>query len=154
FPQFGKARSRPLFVYCAAGLKKPVEALAREYQEAHGVEIQLQYGGSNTLLASMEVSDRGDLYIPAADSYVQAASEKDLIHEVIPLAHMKPVLAVRKGNPKKILSLDDLVKRQLRVAQANPQAAAVGKLAQESLTRARLWMAFEKCIVVTKPTVN
>jgi molybdenum ABC transporter molybdate-binding protein len=154
FPGFGKARPRGLFVYCAAGLKKPVEAVAREYQEAYGVEIQLQYGGSNTLLTNLEVSDRGDLYIPADDSYVRRAGDKGLIQEVIPLAHMKPVLAVRKRNPKKVLSLDDLIQRKLRVVQANPQAAAVGKFAQEALTRAGSWKDFEKCIVVTKPTVN
>ena len=41
-----------LVVYCAAGLKIPVEAVARDYELAYGVEVQLQFGGSNTLLAS------------------------------------------------------------------------------------------------------
>ena len=33
--------------------------------------VQIQYGGSQTLLAGIEVTRRGDLYIPADDSYVQ-----------------------------------------------------------------------------------
>src|SRR5258708_7265595 len=37
-----------LIVYCAAGIKAPVEAVAREYETLRGVPIQLQYGGSQT----------------------------------------------------------------------------------------------------------
>jgi molybdenum ABC transporter molybdate-binding protein len=149
-----RPRGKPLVVFCAAGLKAPVEAVAREYQERFGVEVQLQYGGSNTLLAALAVSDRGDVYIPADDSYVLAARDRGLIAEVLPLATQRPVLAVRKGNPKNITSLDELCARGLRVAQANPEAAAVGKLARDALTRAGKWDAFAQRIVVTKPTVN
>ncbi len=68
-----RASETSLVVYCAAGLKVPVEKAAREYEEAYGVEVQLQYGGSNTLLASLQVSDRADLYVPAEDAYVESA---------------------------------------------------------------------------------
>jgi molybdate transport system substrate-binding protein len=146
--------SRPLVVFCAAGLKPPVEAAARLYQERYGVEVQLQYGGSNTLLATLQVSDRADLYLPADDSYVATAREKGLIDEAVPLARMRPVVAVRKGNPKQIRSLDDLLSRDLRVAQANPEAAAVGRVAKAALTPKGKWDALERRVVVTKPTVN
>ena len=36
----------PLVVYCAAGLKVPVEAAASEYEREYGVPVQLQFGGS------------------------------------------------------------------------------------------------------------
>jgi molybdate transport system substrate-binding protein len=145
---------RPLLVYCAAGLKPPVEAIAREYEEAYGVEIQLQYGGSNTLLAALQVSGRGDLYLPADGAYVESAREKGLIREVIPLAHMKPVLAVRRGNPKKVRSFDDLLERNLRISQANPEAAAIGRLSREVLVKKGVWKQFQRLVVVTKPTVS
>src|SRR5262249_50077510 len=106
--------SRPLLLYCAAGIKAPVQAAPREYQHRYGVEVQLQYGGSNTLLAAIEVSRRGDLYLPADDSYIDTARDKGLLAEVLPLARMRPVLAVRQGNPKRVRSLDDLLKRDLR----------------------------------------
>jgi molybdenum ABC transporter molybdate-binding protein len=154
FPWSGRGKAKPLMVYCAAGLKPPVEAVAREYRERYGVEIHLQYGGSNTLLAALQVSDRGDLYIPADDSYVRTARDKGLVREVLPLARMSPVLAVRQGNPKKITSLDEIPKRHLRVAQANPEAAAVGKLAREVLTRTGQWQKLQKARLVSKPTVS
>ncbi len=149
-----KDPSRPLVVFCAAGLRAPVEAAARGYREAYGVEVQLQYGASNTHLAAIQATGIGDLYLPADDSYARAASEKGLLAEVLPLARMKPVLAVRKGNPKQVRSLDDLLARDLHVAQANPEAAAIGKVSREALRRSGQWKALERRTAVTKPTVT
>ena len=67
---------------------------------------------------------------------------------------MTPVLAVHKGNPKNLHSLDDLMRDGVRIAQANPEAAAVGKVTKAALTKAGRWADLEKNIVVTKPTVN
>jgi molybdenum ABC transporter molybdate-binding protein len=145
---------RPLLVYCAAGVRPPVEAAARDYREAYGVEVQLQHGGSQTLLANIEAAGRGDLYPPGDDSYLQTARAKGLVREILPLARMTPVLAVHKGNPKNLHSLDDLKGEGVRVAQANPDAAAVGRLTAESLKKAGRWADVGKHIVVTKPTVN
>src|SRR5262249_45666491 len=114
----------------------------------------LQYGGSQTLLANMEVSHLGDLYIPADDYYIQLAREKKLVAEAIPLANMTPVIAVPKGNPKKIASLDDLLAGNLRISQANPDAAAVGKLTRDALQASGQWDALKKRTLVFKLTVN
>src|SRR4051794_18444080 len=77
-----------LVVFCAAGLKAPVSRIAREYEEKFGVEVRLQYGGSNTLLSSMQVSPLADVYIPADDSYVALARDKGLVAEALPMASM------------------------------------------------------------------
>ncbi|MFO0929016.1 MAG: molybdate ABC transporter substrate-binding protein [Gemmataceae bacterium] len=148
------AAARPLIVLCAASLKAPVEAIAREYGDRYGVEVQLQFGASNTLLATLEVSDRPDLYLPADDSYITTARDKNLVAEVVPLARQRPVLAVPRGNPKAVRGLDDVVRRNLRIAQANPEAAAVGRLVRQVLQRNGRWDAFSQRIVVTKPTVT
>ncbi|HBI44588.1 MAG TPA: molybdate ABC transporter substrate-binding protein [Planctomycetales bacterium] len=150
----GSAAKRPLLLYCAAGIRPPVEAAAQDYQREYGVEVQLQYGGSQTLLASIEASKRGDLYLPADESYLEIARTKGLVKEMLPLARMTPVLAVHKGNPKSLLSLDDLKRDGVRIAQANAEAAAVGKITMAALMKAGRWTELEKHIVVTKPTVN
>jgi molybdate transport system substrate-binding protein len=146
--------ARPLIVYCAAGIKAPVEAVAREYEEKYGVPVQLQYGGSQTLLANVEVSGRGDLYLPADDSYLQLARKKDLIAESLPLARMTAVLVVPKGNPKRIRTFQDILDGDTRLSQANPDAAAIGKLTREALRKIGRWDALQKRVVVSKPTVN
>lgn len=144
----------PLVLYCAAGIKAPVEAVAKEYEQAYGVQVQLQYGGSQTLLANIEVSKHGDLYLPADDSYIELARRKELLAEVLPLARMKAVVAVRQGNPRNIAVLADLLRKDVRLAQANPEAAAIGKLAREAFLKSGHWDALEKRTLVFKPTVN
>src|SRR5262249_52627624 len=55
---------------------------------------------------------------------------------------------------KGIASLDDLLQKEVRIAQANPDAAAVGKLTREALTRSGHWEALHKRTLVYKGTVN
>ena len=53
--------ARELFVYCAAGMRVPVEKIAAQYEREYGVRVQLQYSGSNTLLSQIEVGRVGEL---------------------------------------------------------------------------------------------
>ena len=64
-----------LTVYCAAGLKKPVEAIAAAYREELGIQVNLQYGGTGTLLSQIEVAKRGDLFIAADDGSLADAGK-------------------------------------------------------------------------------
>jgi molybdate transport system substrate-binding protein len=146
--------TQPLIVYCAAGIKTPVEAIAQEYERQYSVPVQLHYGGSQTLLAKIELKDDGDLYLPGDDSYLHLARKKDLLAEILPLARMTPVLAVRKGNPKHLHTLQDILNGDTRLSQANPDAAAVGKLTREALQKSGQWEAWRKHVVVSKTTVN
>ena len=145
---------QPLIVYCAAGIKPPMEAAARAYEAAYGVRIQLQYGGSGTLLSNLRVSRQGDLFLAADDSYLHIARTNHLLDEVIPLARIKPVIGVRKGNPKKIADLSDLLRKDVGLAQANPDVAAIGKVTRDLLRKSGEWPALEKHTRVFKTTVN
>jgi molybdenum ABC transporter molybdate-binding protein len=140
----------PILVYCAAGLRAPVEAAAKAY----GGKVQLQYGGSNTILANAEVSGKGDLFIAADDSYLTLAREKGLAAESLPLARQSPVLAVAKGNPKNIRAIADLLRSEVKIVQANPDAAAIGKLVRGKLEKIGHWAALKEKTLVFKPTVN
>src|SRR5262245_30674282 len=143
-----------LVVYCAAGLRAPVEEIATQYQATYGVPVQLQYGGSQTLLAGIEVSRRGELYLPADDSYLKAARDKGLIDETIPLARMMPVVVVRRSNPRNVKRLDDLLRSDVRVAQGNPDATAIGSLTRNALRQSGHWEALNSRTAVFKMTVN
>jgi molybdenum ABC transporter molybdate-binding protein len=153
-PKGAAATKKPLIVYCAAGIKPPVEAVAKEYGQQFGIPIQLQYGASQSLLTNAQTSKTGDLYLPADESYIELAKQKGLTAEAIPLARMTVVLAVARNNPKGIASIADLLKPDVRVAQANPDAAAVGKATREALAKTNQWEALSKHTLVFKGTVN
>lgn len=141
-----------LTVYCAAGLKKPVEAIAKQFQAEQGVEVQLQFGGTGTLLSQIRVAKQGDIFIAADDGSLNDAKKFDVIREVFPLVHQHPVIAVAAGNPKKILALDDLLRADVRVALANPEAASISKVAKVVL--GDKWEPLTKRAAVMKPTVT
>jgi len=124
-----------LVVYCAAGLKPPVEAVVQAYEKESGARVQLQYGGSGTLLSNLRVARRGDLFIAADQSYLDLGRSNQVVAEILPIGMMRAVAAVRRGNPKHIAALADLVREDVRIALANPDAAAVGKLTRELLER-------------------
>jgi molybdenum ABC transporter molybdate-binding protein len=141
-----------LVVYCAAGLKKPVEEAARQYESEFGVQVELQYGGSGTLLSQIRVAKRGDVFIAADDGLLADARKLEVIREVLPLAVQHPVIAVAKGNPKGIKTLDDLMKAEIRVALPNPEAASAGKVSKALL--GSKWEALADKASVMKPTVT
>lgn len=147
----------PLVFYCAAGIKPPVEKVVEEYTAEFGVPIRLQYGGSGTLLSNLRVARLGDLYVAGDASFIEVAREQGLVAEAIPLAHIRPVIAVAKANPKKIRTPKDLIRPDVRTALGNPEAASVGKQTRSALKKAGLWDELAKAVRtrgVYKPTVN
>ena len=151
-----RTASRPgttsLTVYCAAGLKKTVEAIAQQYQRESGTEVRLQYGGTGTLLSQLRVAKMGDIFIAADDGVVADAKKDGLIHEVLPLAKQKPVIGVRTGNPKNIHTIADLLRDDVKVALANPDAASISRVARKAL--GDTWPKLAAHAVVMKPTVT
>jgi molybdate transport system substrate-binding protein len=148
--------STELVVYCAAAMRGPLEEIAKAYQGEVGTPVRLVYGGSNTLVSQIEVSQRGDLFVAADESYTELARSKNLIKEVLPVAAMRPVIVVAQGNPKQIKRLDDLVRDDVRLALGNPDQAAIGKVSKQLLEAAGLWPQVEERVRaagVFKPTV-
>ncbi len=144
----------PLVLYCAAGIKPPIEKLAKEYESKFGVQIEIQYGGSGTLLSGLRITNTGDLYIAADESYTQEASKLGLIAETQPLATLTPVIAVKKGNPKSITSIDDFLKQDVSFSLGNPEAASIGKYTKQILEQHARWEPIREAVTVLKPTVS
>tara|TARA_R110002096_G_scaffold376724_9_gene570515 strand:- start:12916 stop:13749 length:834 start_codon:yes stop_codon:yes gene_type:complete len=141
-----------LMVFCAAGIQKPAVAIAHQYLEEYGVEVQLQFGGTGTLLSQVQISNQGDLFIAADDSAVQSARDSGAVVEVIPLARQYPVMAVASGNPKGVATLHDLLREDIRVAVGNPEATSIGKATKRGLGDE--WAALAGKVAVMKPTVT
>jgi molybdate transport system substrate-binding protein len=146
------ASGKSLTVYCAAGLKKPVEAIAAQYEKETGTSISLQFGGTGTLLTQLRLANRGDLFLAADDGSLADARKLGVTREVLPLVIQHPAIAVAKGNPKNIRTLADLEKPEIRLALPNPEAASIGKVVKK-LLGAR-WEVLAAKAAVMKPTVT
>ena len=66
----GPSAGPPLRIYCAAGLRLPVEAIAKEYEAAYGTQVQTVFGGSGALVADIRAAGGGDLFIAADRQYI------------------------------------------------------------------------------------
>jgi len=153
-PAAGTTPREHLLLYCAAGIRDPIQSIIADYAKEYGVTVDVQYGGSGTLLSNLQVARRGDLYLAADAKHMEEASTRGLVHETIPLASQHLVLAVKRGNPAGVHTLTDLVRPGLRVAYANPEVAAAGKAIRAVLEKANLWEQAHAQAAVFKPTVN
>lgn len=143
---------RAITIFCAAGLKKPVDAIATQYQEETGIEVRLQYGGTGTLLSQLQVARQGDLFLAADDGALADAKKLGVVQDEFKLVQQRPVLAVAEGNPKQLHSLTAIKQDGVKLALANPEAASIGRVTKKLLGPD--WDALAAHATVMKPTVT
>lgn len=147
-PLGNAANADILEIHCAAGVYAPVQAIADAYEEEFGVRAQIVKGGSSTLLSSLEITKRGDIYIAGDDHFIDLAKDKGLLAETMPITIMEMVVAVPAGNPKNINTIDDLVRDDVNLyrlagrdggGQSHPGGlAASGHLGESARSRTTL----------------
>jgi molybdate transport system substrate-binding protein len=144
-----------LSVFAAAGAKPALDEAARQFQEEHGTEIEVSYGGGGEVLTRMVSAETGDIYIAPEQKFMKIAVEQGAVEPATmkSLAYMVPVLAVQKGNPKQITTLTDLARPGIRVAIARAEATLAGEYALEIFEKAGLAKGIAKNIVTeaTRP---
>jgi len=135
-----------LEVPCGAGLQPAMDEIGQVYFQRTGVRVDLSYAGAGMLLSTLMTARRGDLYIPGEAYYVDQAAKHGFIADQRLLCYMTPVIAVRKGNPKRVTGIKDLARPGLRVAIGDPQAIAIGPMTERILQRAGIFETVERNI--------
>ena len=149
----------------AAGLREPIEEIASRYEAECGVKIDIQFGGSNSLLSQIKVDRLStfDLLLVADESYTHQAVESNLAKEVLSIAVQRPCIIVQKDSTLQIRSVDDLMVSGRRLSIGNPDQAAIGKAVRQALQKiptadgSNQWQRLESQVSehgVFKPTVN
>ncbi len=147
------AGPRPVRVLCAAVLRPAVAEAAGAFERHSHLRVRVEYGGSGALLASLRLAGRGDVYLPADASYLDDPQAAELFDLRVPLATLRPVIAVPQGAAK-VRSLDDLLLEDVRLALADPDTAAIGRVVRRRLRGLGLWDALRRRARVIKPTVT
>lgn len=135
------ADAPPRLLILAGSACKPVLEEAKPPMErALGVDLAFDFGGSGTLLSRLELTRRGDIYLPASQDYMEKAEAEGLVDSAsrVDMAFLLPTLLVRKGNPKHILGLEDLSRGDVKAAIGEPRTVCVGLYARELLAEAGL----------------
>jgi len=135
--QKAQSSSKRLLIFAGAASKPATEEAIKAFQEKTGILVDVTFGGSGFVLAQMKLAKKGDLYFPGSSDFMEMAKKEGLVFpesEKI-LVYLVPAINVQKGNPKKIYSLKDLAKDDIRVAIANPETVCVGIYAVEIIEK-------------------
>ncbi len=142
---------KKILVGAGAGLKAVLDPLAEVFTKKTGIQVEYSYLCSGTLLANMQLTKTGDIMVPGSQYYLDIAIEKGLIdpNAVSIAGFMIPVIAVQKGNPLNIQTIEDLTKPGLRVGVGEPDALAVGRLTEKMLKDLGIYEDVMKNVVLT-----
>jgi molybdenum ABC transporter molybdate-binding protein len=132
--------SRPALVLLAAeDLRQPVAALAANFERETGQRVELRFDSSQALCNRLLTDHQGDLLLPADQSYLQGTQASGYVLQAQPLARTHAVLVVPPDAPDQFIGLADLTADTVKLAQADPQSDAVGKLTWGRLAPLRWW---------------
>jgi molybdate transport system substrate-binding protein len=143
-----------ILVYAGAGLKAPMEEIAKEFTREYGIGVQYTYAGSGVLITQMNLTKKGDVFITGSTVEYSSAMDKGLVGPYQLVAYHVPVIAVQKGNPKNITSVQDFSRPGLKIALGDINATAIGKAGAKMFKKLNITDAVEKNVVTRTPTIN
>ncbi len=152
-----ETQGETLTVYCAAGIRKPVEELAKLYEQEFGLTVRLDYGSSGEMEGKLALdlqngATRADLYIPADQSFSDRAGDKGLTAESVPLASFTLTLAVRPDSKHDFTTVDELLASGAGFAVCD-ELAGVGKKTKEVLSKSGKWEVVKAAAKASFPRV-
>jgi molybdate transport system substrate-binding protein len=122
-------------LYAGAGMRKGVDELIKAFSEQSGVRIDVEYGGSGPMMSRAKIAGDGDLFMPGDVGWVdQLHASAGIVEDKKLVAYFVPVIIVRKGNPEKILKLEDFFRPGLTIALGN-EYCQVGKASKKILEK-------------------
>ncbi len=126
---------KSLFVYCGAGMTKPFQEIVDAFQAETGAKVEVTFGNAAQIVSQITTAQQGDLFV-AGDQGELEKIKDEYVAKTTPLVKHIPVIAVPKGNPKGIASLQDFAQEGVRVVLGDNQATPIGKLADKALKEA------------------
>jgi molybdate transport system substrate-binding protein len=143
-----------ILVFSGAGLKAPMEEIGQVFTNKTGIAVQYTYGGSGMLISQMNLTKKGDVFIPGSTVEFDNAKNQSLVDAYKMIAYHVPVIAVQKGNPKNISTVQDFTRPGLKVALGDVNATAIGKAGAKIFKKFNITAAVEKNVVTRTPTIN
>ena len=131
-----KAKKKELLIYCGITMIKPMMEIKKIIEVEEDCKIIITKGGSGNLYKSLKINKIGDLYFPGSESYIKKCIKEDLVSDTVFVGYNRMAILVQKGNPKKISSdLNNLKRKDLFVVMGNPKSGSCGKEAKKILSK-------------------
>jgi len=122
-----KAEQGPLVCYVGGTMRPAIEEIKKLYEAETGRRVDIEYGDSGQLLIRIDQSQVGDLYV-CHDPFGGGAEKKNLARRLWTVASLSPMIAVPKGNPKKLQGLRDLAAKDIRLGLTDEKYSTLGHI--------------------------
>lgn len=129
-----------------------IQNTIREFEEREGVTVNVAYNGCGILVSKIKGGERPDAYFACDTSFMTQV--QDLYPGSLDLSETDMVIAVKKGNPKKITDAEDLTEPDMRIGVANEKESALGALTVDLLNRMGLYKGVAKNVRTQTPTAD
>jgi len=118
---------KELVLLCGSSFVKPTEQLCSQFAAETGIKVVTTVGSSEDLLPLVKVGRKGDVLI-THDPYLDYVAEANSLGSHIEVGFVAPVLAVQKGNPQGVKTIEDLARPGLKVALTDPKYSTCGEM--------------------------
>ncbi|MFJ4521435.1 molybdate ABC transporter substrate-binding protein [Streptomyces sp. NPDC088810] len=126
-------------VFAAASLKESFTTLGKKFEQDHpGTEVSFNFGGSDSLAASITGGAPADVFAAASPKTMALVTDKkDTAGTPAAFARNQLEIATVPGNPHKVSSLKDLTESGLKVVLCD-RTVPCGAAARKALDAAKL----------------
>jgi molybdate transport system substrate-binding protein len=126
-------------VFAAASLKESFTTLGKEFEQQHpGTKVSFNFGGSDTLAASITSGAPADVFAAASPKTMATVTgKKDAAGTPATFVRNQLEIATLPGNPHKVASLKDLTASGLKVVLCD-KTVPCGAAAQKALDASHL----------------
>lgn len=114
-------------VLCGSSFVKPTEELCAQFTKETGIKISTTVAGSEDFLPLVQAGKEGDILV-THDPFLDLVRDANALADYVHVGFVAPVLAVQKGNPKGIKSIDDLTREGLKVGLTDPKYSTCGEM--------------------------
>lgn len=143
-----------LHMYAGAGLREPVQAVVRAFEQQTGHRVSVEYGGSGQIMTRFTLTRRGDLFLPGSADYITRLREQGQVAFSAPLVLHTPVMVVRKASAGKVSTLEQLAHSSLKIGMGDAQAIALGRSGAALLAASGYEQALRDRVVVQTTTIK
>ena len=126
-PNAEPAGKDALVVLCGSSFVPPTQELCGQFTKDTGIAVMSTVAGSEDFLPLVKAGQQGDILI-THDPYLDFVHDAKALAGHVQVGVVAPVLAVQKGNPKGLKSINDLTREGITVALSNPQYSTCGEM--------------------------
>jgi len=141
-----------LMIYCGTTMIRPMNDLARLFEQRENVKIYFVQGGSKDLYKSATKSQLGDLYLPGEASFRHNNLKDGFLGEYRLVGYNRLALMVQEGNPKKVQpDPHQLLRKDLQILLSGSDTCSSGLASKRMLTEMKIYDNLLKKAVMVLP---